>query len=112
LDSIVDRFIDVGIGLLLLVLGAPLELVMASVSIALVHEYMRARAGGVGHHEVGVVTVAEKPTRIALGVMFLVACAVRPQDSQLLASIAVITWLVLGVIGFAHLMRTYRSIIK
>ena len=97
LDSIVDRFIDVGIGLLFL---------------ALVPESMRARAGGVGHHEVGVVTVAEKPTRIALGVMFLVACAVRPQDSQLLADIAVITWSVLGVIGFAHLMRTFRSIIK
>jgi len=112
LDSIVDRFIDVGIGLLFLVLGAPLELVMTAVSIALVHEYMRARAGGVGHYEVGVVTVAEKPTRIALGVMFLVACAVRPQDSQLLADIAVITWLVLGMIGFAHLMRTFRSIIK
>jgi CDP-diacylglycerol--glycerol-3-phosphate 3-phosphatidyltransferase len=112
LDSIVDRFIDVGIGLLFLVLGAQLELVMAAVSIALVHEYMRARAGGVGHHEVGVVTVAEKPTRIALGVMFLVACAVRPQDSQLLADIAVMTWVVLGVIGFGHLMRTFRSIIK
>lgn len=112
LDSIVDRFIDVGIGLLFLVLGAPLELVMAAVSLALVHEYMRARAGGVGHHEVGVVTVAEKPTRIALGVMFLVACAVRPQDSQQLADVAVITWSVIGVIGFAHLMRTFRSIIK
>ncbi|MDP5050202.1 MAG: CDP-alcohol phosphatidyltransferase family protein [Candidatus Nanopelagicales bacterium] len=112
LDSIVDRFIDVGIGVLFFSLGAPLELVMTAVAIALIHEYMRARAGGVGHHEVGVVTVAEKPTRVALGVMFLVACAFRPQDSQLLATIAILVWIGLGIIGLAHLMRTFRSIIK
>jgi len=112
LDSIVDRFIDVGIGVLFFSLGAPLELVMAAVSIALIHEYMRARAGGVGHHEVGVVTVAEKPTRIALGVMFLVACTVRPQDSAQLATIAIWAWIILGLIGFAHLMRTFRALIK
>ena len=112
LDSIVDRFIDVGIGLLFLTLGAPLELVMPAVSIAIIHEYLRARAGGVGHNEVGAVTIAEKPTRIALGVMFLVACAVRPQDTQQLATIAIATWLVIGLIGFAHLMRTFRSLIK
>ena len=112
LDSIVDRFIDVGIGILFLALGAPVELVMPAVSIALIHEYLRARAGGVGHHEVGVVTIAEKPTRIALGVMFLVACAVRPQNTEQLATMAIATWLVIGLIGFAHLMRTFRSLIK
>ena len=112
LDSIVDRFIDVGIGILFLVLGAPIELVMPAVAIALIHEYLRARAGGVGHHEVGAVTIAEKPTRIALGVMFLVACAVRPQDTEQLATIAIATWLIIGLVGFAHLMRTFRSLIK
>ena len=112
LDAIVDRFIDVGIGLLFLVSGAPVGLVMVAISVALVHEYMRARAGGVGHHEIGAVTVAEKPTRIALGIMFLIACAVRPEDSAQLATIAILTWIALGVIGFAHLMRTFRSMIK
>jgi phosphatidylglycerophosphate synthase len=112
LDSIVDRFIDVGIGILFLALGAPIELVMPAVSIALIHEYLRARAGGVGHHEVGVVTIAEKPTRIALGVMFLVACAVRPQDTEQLATIAIATWLIVGLVGFTQLMRTFRSLIK
>lgn len=112
LDAIVDRFIDVGVGFIFVALGAPIVLVLVTLSIALIHEYLRARAGGLGHHEVGVVTIAEKPTRIALAVMFLFACAARPSDSQLLAVIGVTVWLILGIFGFVHLMRTYRAMIK
>lgn len=47
LDGIVDRLIDVGIGILLIVLGAPVELAVLAILIALIHEYMRAKASGI-----------------------------------------------------------------
>ena len=112
LDGIIDRFIDVGIGILLIVLGAPIELAVLASSIAIVHEYMRAKASGIGFREVGVITPAEKPTRIALGVMFLFACGVLPENAPQLATVAALAWLALGIISFAMLLMVYRKNIK
>ena len=112
LDGIVDRLIDVGIGILLIVLGAPVELAVLAMSIALVHEYMRAKASGIGYREVGVITPAEKPTRIALGVMFLFAAGLLPEKVIQLANIATLVWISLGLISFAMLLRVYRKQLK
>ena len=112
LDGIVDRLIDVGIGILLIVLGAPVELAVLAMSIALVHEYMRAKASGIGYREVGVITPAEKPTRIALGVMFLLAAGLLPEKVIQLANIATLVWISLGLISFAMLLRVYRKKLK
>ena len=112
LDGIVDRLIDVGIGILLIVLGAPVELAVLAMSIALVHEYMRAKASGIGYREVGIITPAEKPTRIALGVMFLFAAGLLPEKVIQLANIATLVWIALGLISFAMLLRVYRKQLK
>ncbi len=112
LDGIIDRFIDVGIGILFIVLGAPIEVVVVAISMAMVHEYMRAKASGIGYREVGVITPAEKPTRIALGVMFLFACGLLPENATQLATVAAVAWLVLGVISFVMLLLVYRKNIK
>ena len=112
LDGIVDRLIDVGIGILLIVLGAPVELAVLAISIALIHEYMRAKASGIGYREVGVITPAEKPTRIALGVMFLFAADLFPEKVIQLANIATLVWISLGLISFAMLLRVYRKQLK
>ena len=112
LDGIVDRLIDVGIGILLIVLGAPVELAVLAISIALIHEYMRAKASGIGYREVGIITPAEKPTRIALGVMFLFAAGLLPERVTQLANIATLVWISLGLISFAMLLRVYRKQLK
>jgi CDP-diacylglycerol--glycerol-3-phosphate 3-phosphatidyltransferase len=112
LDGIVDRLIDVGIGVLLIVLGAPVELAVLAFAIALIHEYMRAKASGIGFRGVGVITPAEKPTRIAIGVMFLFACGLLPERTSQLATIATQIWLIMGVISFAILMRAFRKNLK
>ena len=112
LDGIVDRFIDVGIGILLIALGAPVQLVVLAISIAVIHEYMRAKASGIGFREVGVITPAEKPTRIALGIMFLFACGLLPENAIQLATVAAATWITLGVISFVMLLMVYRKNIK
>jgi CDP-diacylglycerol--glycerol-3-phosphate 3-phosphatidyltransferase len=112
LDGIVDRLIDFGIGILLIVLGAPVELAVLAISIALIHEYMRAKASGIGYREVGIITPAEKPTRIALGVMFLLAAGLLPEKVIQLANIATLVWIALGLISFAMLLRVYRKQVK
>jgi len=112
LDGIVDRLIDVGIGILLIVLGAPVDLAVLAMSIALIHEYMRAKASGIGYREVGVITPAEKPTRIALGVMFLFAAGLLPEKVTQLANIATLVWIILGLLSFAMLLRVYRKQLK
>ena len=112
LDGIVDRLIDVGIGILLIVLGAPVDLAVLAMSIALIHEYMRAKASGIGYREVGIITPAEKPTRIALGVMFLFAAGLLPEKVTQLANIATLVWISLGLISFAMLLRVYRKQLK
>ena len=112
LDGIVDRLIDVGIGILLIVLGVPVELAVLAISIALIHEYMRAKASGIGYREVGIITPAEKPTRIALGVMFLLAAGLLPEKVIQLANIATLVWISLGLISFAMLLRVYRKQLK
>jgi len=112
LDGIVDRLIDVGIGILLIVLGAPVELAVLAMSIALIHEYMRAKASGIGYREVGIITPAEKPTRIALGVMFLFAAGLLPEKVTQLANIATLVWIILGLLSFAMLLRVYRKQLK
>ena len=112
LDGIVDRFIDVGIAILLIVLGAPTLIAVLAMSVALIHEYMRAKASGIGFREVGVITPAEKPTRIAVGVMFLLASGLFPESATQLATIAASVWLALGVVSFAILMRSFRKHLK
>lgn len=112
LDGIVDRFIDVGIAILLIALGASIELAVLAISVALIHEYMRAKASGIGFREVGVITPAEKPTRIAIGVMFLLASGIFPDSAAQLATAASAVWLVLGAVSFALLMRSYRKHLK
>jgi archaetidylinositol phosphate synthase len=112
LDGIVDRLIDVGIGILLIVLGAPIELAVLAFAIALIHEYMRAKASGIGFRGVGIITPAEKPTRIAIGVMFLFACGFLPEQTAQLATVASQVWLILGVFSFVILMRAFRKNLK
>jgi hypothetical protein len=73
---------------------------------------MRAKANGIGYQEVGVITPAEKPTRIALGVMFLFASGMLPENATQLATIASLAWIVLGAISLLMLLRVYRKNIK
>jgi len=103
LDSMVDRGIDVAIALLLLHHGAPIAGVLAAICLTLIHEYMRARAMGLGMTEVGVITVAEKPTRVAIGVMFFLASSVIPERSDLLLATAVYVWVALAFIAARQL---------
>ena len=108
LDSAADRISD---GLLVLALwlaGASAGLCVAAGSVAVLQEYVRARAGNAGFHEIGVATVAERPTRIILGVLGLVAAAAVPSHAPAITSVTAGALLVVGAVGCGQLVIVLR----
>ena len=73
LDSVVDRLTEVFWILALYSLGVDSKILIAVLILASAQEYLRARAGGVGLTEVGVVTIAERPVRASFVFAALVA---------------------------------------
>jgi hypothetical protein len=74
---------------------------IAAFLFSFVQEYLRARAGGVGVNEVGVVTFAERPVRAAFVFVVLVAYNL---DLKILDSIILI-WLLLQLISLLKISR-------
>ena len=65
-DSFVDRLSEVFWALALYKLGVPAIFVFLALLATFTQEYLRARAGGLGHNEVGLVTICERPVRASL----------------------------------------------
>ena len=72
-DSFVDRISEVFWALALYKLGAPAALVFIALLATYVQEYIRARSGGLGYNEVGIVTICERPVRASLIFIAIVA---------------------------------------
>ncbi|HEX6886890.1 MAG TPA: CDP-alcohol phosphatidyltransferase family protein [Candidatus Nanopelagicales bacterium] len=107
LDAVVDRVSDAVIVGALWVAGAPPALCVAGVAVGWLHEYLRARAGAAGMAGVGRITVAERPTRIIVVVMSLLAAATRPDDERW-AWFGALLLLVVGLVGFVQLVLVVR----
>jgi len=112
LDSLIDRVVDVAIGAMLVIAGADPLVVLIAVTFTLVHEYMRARAASVGYRLVGVVSVAEKPTRIILGLVAFTACSVVTGHAETFTTISAWVWLWLAFIGLTQLFASYRKALR
>lgn len=108
LDAVTDRISDAAFVATLWVVGAPVAACVAAVALCWLQEYARARAGGAGMTEVGVLTVDERPTRVVVVVMFLLASAARPDDLPGWATLGAWALVVLGVIGCAQLLVVVR----
>ncbi len=78
LDAVGDRIGDLACAAVLWGVGAPAWVVLVAVGLAQLQEYARARAGGLGLAEVGVVTVAERPVRLAIAAAFPIAVVIGP----------------------------------
>lgn len=90
LDSIADRLVEFLWAIVFLNLGADLPIVLAAYLLAQVQEYLRARLGGLGIREVGIVTVCERPVRaIFLAVALIVAILYSVLDPSYAISLAV-----------------------
>ena len=101
LDSVIDRLTEVFWVLALYSLGINLNLLIAVLIFSTVQEYLRARAGGVGVVEVGVVTYAERPVRASFVFIALIAFNL---DLNILDQIIGI-WLLLQIISLIKISR-------
>lgn len=101
LDSVIDRLTEVFWVLALYSLGINLNLLIAVLILSTVQEYLRARAGGVGVVEVGVVTYAERPVRASFVFIALIAFNL---DLNILDQIIGI-WLLLQIISLIKISR-------
>lgn len=108
LDSVADRVSEACWVLALILLGAPIWLAVATGGLAWLHEYVRARATVAGMHEVGTVTIAERPTRIIVVVVALVAAEVVTWAS----TVATAIWAALGLIGVVQLAIAVRRALR
>jgi phosphatidylglycerophosphate synthase len=104
LDSGCDRLADAAYCLTLLLAGAPAWLAGTGAALALLHEYVRARAAVAGMPEIGVVTVSERPTRVIVTAMFLLGAGVYPGAARLWATGGAAAWMLLGVVGLVQLL--------
>ena len=104
LDSVADRISEALWFYVAYRIGAPAWMVLVTYVIASTQEYARARLGGLGIDDVGVVTPAERPVRASFIFITLVAYAL---DLKLVvAALAVLfilqLWSFFLVARFAH----------
>ena len=103
-DSVADRLGELAWLVAFWLAGAPAWLVVAAGAASWLQEYARARATAAGMSEVGVVTVAERPTRVIVAVFGLLAAFALP----LLITVAAAAWLGLALIAGVQLTVAIR----
>lgn len=108
LDAVIDRTVESLWAIGLFMLGADWEWVLLAWLAAFSQEYMRARASGLGVHEVGVVTISERPIRASLIFIVLIG---RVFDFNLANSVAMI-WVVMQVISVVTVLRFLRPLLQ
>ena len=101
LDSVADRVTEVFWGLTFIAIGADQNLVIATLLIAAIQEYLRARSAGLGLTDVGVVTISERPVRASILFVALVAFILNLEIFNLLA----VLWLIMQSIGLLTVTR-------
>lgn len=104
LDALVDRVAEVAFLLALWVVGAPAWTCVVAGVLAFAQEYARARAGGLGVGDIAVVTINERPTRVAVVGMFLLAAGVYPGSAPAWAAGGAYLGLALALVGLTQLL--------
>ena len=107
-DSFVDRISEVFWALALYELGAPATLVFIALLATYVQEYLRARAGGLGHEEVGIVTICERPVRASLIFIAIIANLVGLEITSAVAAI----WVAMQVFALSQLTGSLYKRLK
>ena len=108
LDSMADRVADVCYLVALWLVGAPAWVVVAAGVLTFLQEYVRARAGAAGMSEIGVVSVWERPSRVLVAGMFLVAAGIHLPWASLLATLGAAMSLGLALIGTVQVVAMVR----
>ena len=108
LDSVVDRVSDVVFLVALWVVGAPLVACLVAGGLLFTQEYARARAAAIGMDDVGVVTIGERPTRVIVVAMFLLAAGIYPASAAFWASLGAWVSVGVGAVALVQLLVVVR----
>lgn len=108
LDSVVDRVSDVLYLVALAVVGAPAWACVAAGVLLFTQEYARARAAAVGLDDIGVLTVGERPTRVTVVAMFLLAAGIYPASAAFWASLGAYASVAVGAVALVQLLVVVR----
>ncbi|GAB1645974.1 CDP-alcohol phosphatidyltransferase family protein [Krasilnikovia sp. MM14-A1259] len=111
-DSVADRLGELAWLAAFALAGAPGWLVAAAFAASWLHEYVRARAAVAGMHEIGTVTIGERPTRVAVAACGLLggglAGLAHPGAEATVLTVAAAIWLALALGGLAQLTAAVR----
>lgn len=111
-DSLADRLGEAAWLTAFWLAGAPGPLVVAGGAACWLHEYLRSRAAGAGMRGVGVVTVAERPTRVSVALVGLLLAGagglLRPGLTAGTVTFATVVWLLFSAFGLGQLLTTVR----
>ncbi len=108
LDSAVDRAVDALWLVALVVLGAPAWLAAAAGLAVVELEYVRARSGSAGGDDVGVVTAAERPTRVIVVTAALLAAGAVPSRAAEAGTAGAAVLLAMTAVGVVQVGRALR----
>lgn len=105
IDSVVDRASEVFWALALFEVGAPWGAIFIALVLAGTQEYLRARAGGLGLAEIGVVSIGERPVRAIFSIIALITFQVKPSLVQTI----VIAWLIVQLISLLQVAASAKK---
>lgn len=112
-DSLADRATEAAWLFGLWLIGAPGVLAVSCGGLSWLHEYARARAAVAGMADLGVVTVAERPTRVVLATLAYVLGGavwfINPRLTPGTVTVVLAVWVLLGLLGGARLLAAIRA---
>jgi phosphatidylglycerophosphate synthase len=108
LDSVVDRLSDVLYLVALWLVGAPSWACLGAGVVVLTQEYARARATAIGMDDVGVLTIGERPTRVIVVAMFLLASGIYLASASWWVSLGAYVSLAVGLVATVQLLVVVR----
>ena len=111
-DSVADRVADLGYLLAFWLAGAPGALLAVGGALMFLQEYTRARGGAAGMDELGVVSIAERPTRIIITAAFLLAVGVYPDAAAWWATVGAASWVAVHAVGLVQVGVAVRSALR
>jgi CDP-diacylglycerol--glycerol-3-phosphate 3-phosphatidyltransferase len=115
-DSVADRLGEVAWLAAFWLVGAPGIVVVAVGGLSWLHEYIRARVTAAGMHDIGVVTVGERPTRVSIAFvgLLLAGAAKAVQDDLPAGTITVVSvvWMLLALTGLLQLLPAVHRALR
>jgi phosphatidylglycerophosphate synthase len=108
LDQLVDRIGDLSMVAGLWLLGAPGPLCAAAAVLTIFDESIRGSAAAEGMSEIGLVTIAERPTRLLIGGLSFAAAGVAPAVVGLITTVGAALWAVLALVATVQLIVNVR----